>query len=180
VPRRLADLDPAARRRVIVRTAAAGLLNATVLVAVYFAMPTERPNNIGSGITIAIGLTVFVVVIVGAARRIMVADLPELRAARSLATIIPLFILVFSRVYLTMSTANSGNFTERLDRNSALYFTTTVLATVGFGDIAPKTGEARLVVSFQMILDLVIIGVLVRVLTRAAQAGLNRAGIEPR
>ena len=43
------------------------------------------------------------------------------------------------------------------------------------GDITPKTDLARIIVSIQMLLDLVIIGAVVRLLFNAAQAGLARA-----
>ena len=37
----------------------------------------------------------------------------------------------------------------------------TVLSTVGFGDITPRTDPTRVMVSIQMLLDLVLIGVVV-------------------
>jgi voltage-gated potassium channel len=40
----------------------------------------------------------------------------------------------------------------RIDRTDSLYFTVTVFATVGFGDIFPASQMARLVVTAQMIL----------------------------
>jgi hypothetical protein len=53
-------------------------------------------------------------------------------------------------------------FTERLDHTRALYFTITVFSTVGFGDITPRADLARIIVSIQMLLDLVILGSVVR------------------
>ena len=50
-----------------------------------------------------------------------------------------------------------------------------MFSTVGFGDITPKTNFAEIVVSIQMLLDLVIIGAVVRLLLNAAQAGLARS-----
>ncbi len=68
---------------------------------------------------------------------------------------------------------------QKLDHSSALYFTTTVFSTVGFGDITPLTDAARLTVSAQMIIDLVIIGVVVRLLINAAKMGLECAHEPP-
>jgi hypothetical protein len=45
-----------------------------------------------------------------------------------------------------------------------------VFSTVGFGDITPRTDPARLVVSTQMLLDLAIIGVVVRMIFTAARS----------
>ena len=65
-------------------------------------------------------------------------------------------------------------FSQKLDHSRALYFTITVFSTVGFGDITPTNDAARLMVSVQMLLDLFIIGVVVRLLINAAKMGLGR------
>ena len=48
-----------------------------------------------------------------------------------------------------------------------------MLSTVGFGDIAAKTDLARIVATVQMLLDLAIIAIIVRVFGFVARA--NRA-----
>ena len=50
-----------------------------------------------------------------------------------------------------------------------------VFSTVGFGDLTPRADLARIIVSIQMLLDLVILGSVVRLLLNAAQIGLTRA-----
>ena len=70
-------------------------------------------------------------------------------------------------------------FTQGLDHTRALYFTITVFSTVGFGDITPATDPARLVVSAQMILDLILIGGVVRILVGAAKVAGERAHPNP-
>ena len=62
---------------------------------------------------------------------------------------------------------------EPLDHTGALYFAITIFSTVGFGDITPKTDLARIVASVQMLLDLVLLGTLVRLLVTAARSGLS-------
>ena len=44
---------------------------------------------------------------------------------------------------------------------------------MGFGDITPTTELARLVVSAQMLLDLVVIGAVVRLLLNAVKTGFD-------
>jgi hypothetical protein len=44
---------------------------------------------------------------------------------------------------------------------------------VGFGDITPRTDTARLIVSAQMLLDLVVIGAVVRLLFNAAKSRIT-------
>ena len=49
-----------------------------------------------------------------------------------------------------------------------MYFTVTTLATVGYGDIHPTGPPARAVVTTQIILNLAFLGIVVRVMARAA------------
>ena len=56
----------------------------------------------------------------------------------------------------------------RIDANDALYFTVTVFATVGFGDISPASQGARLVPA-QMILNLLVLGLEVRLILSAVE-----------
>jgi len=54
-----------------------------------------------------------------------------------------------------------------------------VRATVGFGDITPTAGVARLVVTGQMIVDLIILGLGARVILGAVSRGRQRRPAEP-
>ena len=67
--------------------------------------------------------------------------------------------------------ASATNFSEPLNHTGALYLTITIFSTVGFGDITPEADLARIAVSIQMLLDLVVIGAVVRLLTSAAKPG---------
>jgi hypothetical protein len=91
-----------------------------------------------------------------------------LRAAVAMATIIPLFIVLFAWIYLTLARSQPAAFGVPLDRSSALYFTVTVFSTVGFGDITAKTDVARLVVTVQMLADLAVLAVVIRLIFGAA------------
>jgi hypothetical protein len=62
-----------------------------------------------------------------------------------------------------------------MTKTTALYFTVTVFATVGFGDIAPMTEAARVVTMVQMLGDLVVLGLVVRVILGAVQVGRQRS-----
>jgi voltage-gated potassium channel len=88
-----------------------------------------------------------------------------------LATAIPLFLLLFATAYYLMSRAQGGAFSEPLTRTDALYFTITVFATVGFGDITAKTQTARVVTIVQMSADLLVLGLLIRVVLSAVETG---------
>ena len=92
----------------------------------------------------------------------------------------PLFVLLFASAYYVMARANPASFSHPLTRTDALYFTVTTFSTVGYGDITPVTETARLVVTVQMILDLLALGLGIRVfigaVQRARQAQPDPAG----
>jgi voltage-gated potassium channel len=50
---------------------------------------------------------------------------------------------------------------------------------VGFGDIAPKADAARVVTMAQMLSDLVVLGLVVRVIFGAARAGRHQQSADP-
>ena len=56
-----------------------------------------------------------------------------------------------------------------MTRTDALYFTITIFATVGFGDITAVTQTARVVTMMQMLLDLIVLGLLIRLVLSAVQ-----------
>lgn len=90
----------------------------------------------------------------------------------ALASTVPLFVLLFASVYFVMAQASPANFgIHQLTRTDALYFTVTVFSTVGFGDITPVSQGARLVVTAQMLLDLLVLGLGIRVFVWAVQVG---------
>lgn len=111
--------------------------------------------------------------------RVAKARYPMIRAAEALIMVAAMFLAVFAISYIEISQADTAAFTEPLDGFTAYYFSLTVLATVGFGDIAPVSGVARLVASAQMVLDLVVIGLVVRILFNAAQQGMSRRDPQP-
>jgi hypothetical protein len=92
-----------------------------------------------------------------------------LRATDAMALVLPVFIVVFAWVYLTMSLSAPGAFSEPLNRTAALYFAVTLFSTVGLGDIAPVSQAARAVVTVQMVADLIVIAVVVRLIFGAAR-----------
>jgi hypothetical protein len=96
---------------------------------------------------------------------------------QALAISIPLYLLVFAAAYYAMALSAPTSFTERMSRTDSLYFTMTVFTTVGFGDIAPVTESARVTVMVQMFCNLLVLGVLLRIvvlavkISRARQSG---------
>ena len=173
-PRRLKDLERRERRWAIARLVLSVAAVVVILLATYYELPSARLASGAPLLRLAIGCVVFIFVLGWLVRRVVQADLPELRAIEVLAFTVPLFLVIFASLYFTMSHASAAAFSEPLDHTGALYLAITIFSTVGFGDITPKTDPARVVVSVQMLLDLALLGALVRLLVTAARTGLSR------
>jgi hypothetical protein len=109
-------------------------------------------------------------------RGILRSPHPALRAVEATALILPLFLLMFAAVYAVLSNTDPHAFTEPLDRVDGLYFVVTVFATVGFGDISAVSEVARVLVTVQMIGDLLLIGLVLLVFLGAVDRGRRQAG----
>ncbi len=150
-------------------------LGSTVgLVVIYYLLPLDR-TSIGVAVGIlAFGLVALVGLVAFQVRSILNAKYPALRAVGALATSVPLFLLLFAGTYFVMGGISEANFSEPLTRTDALYFTVTVFATVGFGDIVATTEGARVVVMGQMVAGIVTIGLGARVIVDAVKRGQQR------
>lgn len=158
----------------LVTTGVRAALTATVLLVLYFVLPVAHRPHESPVLRLGVALALFVAVLVNEIRLITVHERPMLRAAVAMATVIPLFLVLFAWIYLTMATADPRAFGGPLSRASALYFTVTVFSTVGFGDITPRTDVARLVVTVQMLADLAVIAVVIRLIFGAVTRGESR------
>jgi hypothetical protein len=145
-----------------------------VLLGLYYLLPVKRDSDATTALRLTVDLALVAVFLGWQTSRLARSELPELRAAQALGAFVRLFIGVFSSIHLSLSQSDSSNFSQTLDHTEALYFTTTVLSTVGFGDITPHTDPARIAVSIQMLLDLVIIGIVVRLRFGAAKTRIAR------
>ena len=170
---RLADLDRRARFRALLRSGVIIVAALALLLAVLYLLPFKHLSSGRSVLRLAAVVALVAAVFVLQVRRISKAELPELRAVEALGIVIGVFLVGFSIIYLSMYNTNQLTFTQPLDATRALYFTISVFSTVGFGDITPRTNPARLVVSAQMLLDLAIIGVVVRMIFTAARSRIS-------
>jgi Ion channel len=164
------DLTRAQRQRGITL----GLLRAlgiiAVLIALYYLVPLDQRTGISLLLSLIIGLLVLAAMTAYHVWAILRAAHPGVRAVEALATTVLLFLLLFAATYFLMSHTSSSNFNvHALTRTDSIYFTVTVFATVGFGDISPASQAARLVVTAQMIFNLLVLGLGVRLIVGAAQ-----------
>jgi voltage-gated potassium channel len=170
------ETTPRQRRLLLLRTVLKALLTTTVLVTLYYVLPMNRGFDAHTVLLLTVYLVIFVVVLAWRVRELFRSRYPGLRAVETLALIVPLYLLLFATTYFLAERADSGYFSEPLTRTSALYFSVTVFSTVGFGDITAKTDPARLVVTAQMLLDVILLGFGVRVFVGAVNLARERRG----
>ncbi|WP_230193648.1 potassium channel family protein [Streptomyces coriariae] len=138
-------------------------------VVVYYLVPLDHGLDIGTAIALAVSLVLSAGVLAWQVRTVTRSDFPRLRAIETLATAGPIFLIIFSAAYVILSQNQADSFSETFGRTDALYFTVTVFATVGFGDITPVTGTARVLTMVQMLADVVLVGMVARVLLGAVR-----------
>jgi voltage-gated potassium channel len=163
-----------APRRRVVRALLRAALTSTVLVVLYYKLPLTGALDASTVVLLLAGLVLFAGVISWQVRAILRSRYPGLRAIEALAAAIPLFLLVFAAAYVKLADTQAHAFSEPLNRTDALYFTVTVFSTVGFGDIAPVATATRVTTMVQMLGDLVVVGLVVRVMLGAGKEGRER------
>lgn len=160
---------PASHRRTITLSLLRTAALAVAIVFVYYVAPLDRALDTGSWIRFALALLLLVAVIPWQVRAILGSEAPWLRAVNTVGVGLPLLLTLFAAAYVVIAENVQEAFTEPLSRTDGLYFTVTVFATVGFGDISPKAEIARIIVMIQMVVGLVAVGVIAKVLFGAAR-----------
>ncbi len=149
-----------------------------MLLLIYFLLPIGSGRTAVGVVVLCGAIALLLAVTVYQLRRILTAEHPQLRAVEAAATLFPLFIVVFAYVYVWMSKSHPASFTQPIGRMDGLYFVVTVFTTTGFGDITARTTGARAVVTIQMLLDLVYIGVVIKLMIGASRIGLRHRQAE--
>jgi hypothetical protein len=175
-PRSLADLPVRERRRAVVRSLVRFVSIFAVIIAGYYLLPLGGASGGAVAIVrLVAGALLFIAVMGWEVHRIVTADLPELRAAESLAIAVPFFLTTYAAAYVTLSTLTPGSFTQAMNRTGGLYFSVVTFGTVGYGDIAPVSDLARILVSTQVLGDLVFIALVLRIVAKASRFSLRRS-----
>lgn len=89
------------------------------------------------------------------------------------------FVAVFSWAYWVLSSTSNAFNPGPLRRIDAVYFTLTTLTTTGFGDISPRSPSARLLVSVQMLLGILILIIGLARVVNGVRPQFFRVGAKP-
>lgn len=168
-------------RNELVRELIFTFLRTTALVLIIALLLSRTPKEqnfqaVGVIIGMLVLASIYIMFFIRSVRAVQKSKFPNIRAGEAMLSSGILLLAIFASIYSVISLQDPEAFTEVLTPFSSMYFSLTILATVGFGDIAPHTVMARSVAMAQMVLDLVFIGVLVRVFTNVAKRSLsNRA-----
>ena len=169
----IGDLAGQGRKRLVVGATLRAVATVALVVTLYFVLPLGGGTSVDNVIKLTLGGLALAAIVFWQVRRIIRSDHPIGRAVEALAFSVPIFVLLFATTYFVMAHSNPTAFGMGLSRTDALYFSSTVFTTVGFGDITAKSEAARLVVTAQMWLDLVFLGLVVQVVTQAIKFNLQ-------
>jgi voltage-gated potassium channel len=149
-----------------------GVVGLTLLA--YFLVPVEGQTAARAAAVIAaVGIAAILVVFARQISRVSRSRRPVLAAIEALVLVFGMFIALFALLYTSISTSNPQAFTQDVDKVAGLYFTTTVLTTVGFGDISAVSQTARVLVTLQMVLGMVLIGTAFKALGFSAKRAVT-------
>ena len=173
----LDGVTPRIPRSVLWRVLARATTSSVALVGVYYLAPLDS-TSAASAVAFGVGLVAVALLVAWQVRAVLAAEYPMLRSIEALAVTLPLYVVLWSVAFVLLSLADPAAFSEELDRTDGIYLTVSVLATVGFGDIVGTTEWARAAVTVQMVTNLVLVGLVLRVFVGAAQLGRSRRDLE--
>ena len=151
-----------------------------LLTVGYYLLPLRVPwGDVVSAGRLAGSIVAWGVLIVflrTAARRSRERQQPEYHRIQQLLTTLYLLVLCFALLYVVTATAAPEQFSGLANRSDALYFSVTTIATVGFGDIHASGTAGRLMVTAQMLFNLIYIGTALRILSSSISFGRGDPG----
>ncbi|MEE2034044.1 potassium channel family protein [Rhodococcus chondri] len=174
--RRHSPPRPASAAGQALRALIRSLVTIVVVGASYFRLPFDRIDDLPAAFLLVGGLISVSAVCTWQVRSVLRSRYPVQQAAEGIVATATVYFAGFSTLYVLLSQADPLGFTEPLSRMGALYFTLTVFATVGFGDIVALTDGTRAVVSVQMIANLILIAVGIRTIVFAARRRRRQVG----
>lgn len=177
--RQIVPGTPEVERRALAWSVVRVVATGVAMLVFYFVLPFRDVSAADTLLRLVGGIVLIAVAIGWQVRAISRSHQPLLRSVEAVGLSFWLLVIVFSIVYVSMSASNPLAFSEPLNEVGGLYFTMSILATVGFGDISAVSDAARIVVIVQIVLDLLLLGVVVRLLLGAGKAAAEARKSQP-
>jgi voltage-gated potassium channel len=159
------------RTRFLLRNA----ITAVALLGLYFVIPVPGDRGTELGITVLVGLVglpVLAYIFLTIAERARRSPDDHIRL-EALVAVSYVFVVFTSLIYVALA-SYKGQFVGINNRMDALYFTMSTIATVGFGDVHATGTVSRAVVTVQIAADLVIVGLVARIILPSVVSGRDR------
>jgi hypothetical protein len=145
-------------------------------LVLYFLLPFEDRIGRVIAIVLVVGVAGLLIPLsIHQARRVLHSDFPLLEAVRCLTSGLVLLVVSFSAAYYVLGTEYDDQIDGIETKLDSLYYTVTVMATVGFGDIAATGQVARALVTAQMVINFAILAVALRLVSWALKERGNVA-----
>ncbi len=152
------------------------------ILAAYFVVPVDAsraPLGVLAGLIIgAVALTGVGAIVFSEAR-----SAQRRLTAWHLVVMLEIALIVFSFTYYVVATNDLTEFVGIGTRLDALYFSTTTVSTVGFGDVHPTGQLARAIVTLHMAFNLVFVAAVINLgrdwMIQQRAAGSGRTGKPP-
>jgi hypothetical protein len=139
-----------------------------VALLLYFLVPLDRDlGALLSALILAALLLLLLPMTLRHALRIEESPAPLLDAAQSLCTLLTLLIVGFATIHFTLAGVYEDQYDGLETKIDGLYYTMSIISTVGFGDITATGQWSRAIVTVQMLFDLIFIGIAVKLLGHA-------------
>jgi voltage-gated potassium channel len=147
-----------------------GSVGLVAVLALYFAVPV-RPGQsaarFASGMAVTLAAIAIIAGVLFREERLRTAGRGRLTVLR-LVLLLEVVMVLFSLAYYHLAVDTTGQMLGIRTRIDALYFTVTIMTTVGFGDVHPVGQLSRALVAAHMAFDVAFI---------AAFAGLFRSSL---
>lgn len=164
----------AIRRRTILQAIVRPLVVLSLTLLVYAVVPVDGRDAARVVIVLAgLGILMILAVFGWQVSRVARSSRPLVAAVEALALVFGLFVCLFGLLYVALSEGDPDAFSQDIAKVTGIYFTVTVLTTVGFGDIVPTTQTAQVVVTIQMLLGMILIGTAFKILGRSARTAVE-------
>ena len=145
------------------------------MVTLYYVLPMRGPWWPISAIAGPLAVVALVPLTKRQTRRILASEQPIADVARALAVLFVVIVLGFASTYYAIDIHAPSQIVGIETKTDSLYFTVTVLSTVGFGDIHPVGEFARVITTIDMVTNLVAVAVSVRLVTWAGKRRVDEA-----
>ncbi len=156
-------VPPISTRDLMVTLATAG-----VPLAAFFLLPFDGRGGRVLALIMVLGTAALMLPLsIHQARRVLHSEHPLLDAIRCLLSGLVMLVVSFSAAYYVLAESYDDQMSGIETKIDALYFTVTVMATVGFGDITATGQGARALVTGQMVVNFAILAVALRLVSWA-------------